>query len=127
MAVAAKELKMYAIRRPHKLGVVGMSSALVSRAGIDGDAIQQLGKKGTRQTIRGTAYFLDLKNAQAYRDALPDFFAIEARIIDNLNAIDIQGLIHNIDPTEPYAVIAYIGKKLFTYAIDLEIDYTRTK
>ena len=133
MAAVAKLILLHVIlneRDPGVLGMVASESRLIKRAGIDGQMLHELGTKGTRQTIRGRAYFSSLKNAQDHVKGLPAHVAGESRIKSVLGTThNIQGLIHGIQSSVPYPIQANITIKAaiaYTYAVDIDIDFTRT-
>jgi len=131
MPPVARQILIHYIRRPQRLGAVSTSSRLISRAGRDGESLQELGKKGSRQTIHFIAFFSSLANAWAWANTTQAHQGKEARIKSAvgpaavMRSVDIQGLIHKIDMTDPYAVTTSHSRN-FTHAIDVDIDYTRS-
>ena len=133
MAAVAKRIQLHIIlneREPGVLGMVAHESRLIRRAGMNGQTLQQLGTKGSRQTIRGRAYFSSLDNARNYIKSLPIHKSGESRITTVLGlAVSIQGLIHDIQCSVPYAIQATITitkSKNYTHAVDVDIDFTKT-
>jgi len=133
MAAVAKQILLHVIlneRDPGVLGMVANESRLIKRAGINGQILHELGRKGTRQTVRGRAYFQALANAQNYIKSLPAHVAGASRITSVLGTPhNVQGFIHGIQSSAPYAVHARITIKValtYTYAVDVDIDFTRT-
>jgi len=132
MPPVARQILIHYIRRPQRLGTYSNSSRLISRAGINGESLQGLGRKGSRQTIRCIAFFSSFANALAWTIATRQHQGKEARIRSAappaaiMNPpIDVQGLIHQIDMTIPYAVKTSHDRN-FTHAVDVDIDYTRS-
>jgi hypothetical protein len=133
MAAVARRIDIHVVRAPKNLGTVGTASRLISRAGTDGQALQELGQKGSRQTIHVTAFFSELRNAQAWARSVITQKGNECRIQSarapaDLESvpIDIQGLIHDVQPSHPYPIKSAHVARDFTFAIDASIDYTRT-